>query len=111
VVIVRRQHVYMRVGHIEARGKHADFPRLEGRVEHCSDASNHQHPLNKTVLFQFVERLDVRFRDNQDVAGVDRMLVQEYYGMRVFVDDERALNSFNDRAKCAAPFVIFTGLP
>jgi hypothetical protein len=43
------------------------------------------------------------FRDNQDVADVDWMLVQEDDGVRVFIDDEGALNSFNNVAKYAVP--------
>jgi hypothetical protein len=43
------------------------------------------------------------FRDNQDVADVDWVLVQEDEGVRVFIDDEGALNSFDNVAKYAVP--------
>jgi hypothetical protein len=45
----------------------------------------------------------VLFRDNQDVADVDGMRVQEDEGVSVFIDDEGALNSLNNVAKYAVP--------
>jgi hypothetical protein len=47
----------------------------------------------------------VILRDDQDVADVDRMFVQEDDGVRVFIHNESALNSFDNVAKYAVPII------